>query len=77
MTASLYLGMAELLAPDPLLAGVVAAVFADGTATVTLPGGGQMRVRNPLGSIAGAHVYLQRGAITGAAPAFDVIEVFI
>jgi len=77
MTASLFLGMAELLASDPLLAGVVAAVFVDGTATVTLPGGGQMRVRNPLGSAVGEHVYLQRGAITGAAPVFDVIEVFI
>jgi hypothetical protein len=43
--------MAELPTPDPILGGVVAA-FADGTATATLPGGGQMRMRNPLGSIA-------------------------
>lgn len=77
MTGSLYLGLAELLATDPVLAGVIDTVFADGTATVTLPGGGQMRVRNPLGLAASAHVYLQGGAITGGAPAFDVIEVFI
>ncbi|MGJ7605493.1 hypothetical protein ACSFA7_14235 [Variovorax sp. LT1R20] len=77
MTASLYLGMAELLATDPLLFGVVSDVFPDGTATVSLPGGGQMRVRNPLGLASAATVYLQGGAITGSAPAFDVIEVFI
>lgn len=77
MNGSLYLGMAELLASDPMLFGVIADVFADGTATVTLAGGGQMRVRNPLGMAAAAHVYLQGGAITGEAPAFDVIEVFV
>lgn len=77
MTASLFLGLAEVLGTDPLLYGVVASVFPDGTATVTLAGGGQMRVRNPLGLAAAAHVYVQGGAITGEAPAFDVIEVFI
>lgn len=77
MTASLYLGLAELLTTDPLLFGVVSDVFPDGTATVTLPGGGQMRVRNPLGLAASAHVYLQGGAIISSAPAFDVIQVFI
>lgn len=77
MTASLYLGLADLLATDPLLFGVVSDVFPDGTAAVTLPGGGQMRVRNPLGLAAAAHVFLQGGAITSSAPAFDIIEVFI
>ncbi len=74
---SIYLGLAELLDTDPLMAGVIVLVSPDGTATVTLAGGGQMRVRNPLGLAIEAHVYLQGGAITGAAPAIDVIEVFI
>ena len=74
---SIYLGLADLVDIDPVLVGVVADAFPDGTATVTLAGGGQMRVRNPLGLASAAHVYLQGGAITGAAPGFDVIEVFI
>jgi len=74
---SIYLGLADLVDTDPLLVGVVADMFPDGTATVTLAGGGQMRVRNPLGLASAANVYVQGGAITGGAPAIEVIEVFI
>jgi hypothetical protein len=77
MSISLFLQLEQLRQTDPLLSGVVAQVHADGTATVTLPGAGQMRVRNPLASAQGAFVYLQGGAISGAAPALEVIDVFI
>lgn len=77
MSIALFLQFEQLQQPDPLLSGVIALVFPDGTATVSLPGGGQMRVRNPLANQAGDHVYLQGGTITGAAPALEVIEVFI
>ncbi|QNK69184.1 hypothetical protein [Variovorax sp. PAMC26660] len=77
MSLNLFLRLLELQAEDPQLVGQVSSVFADGTAIVTLPGGGQMRVRNPLASAIGAHVYLKGGAITASAPAIDVIEVFV
>jgi hypothetical protein len=77
MSVSLFLQFEAMQPPNPLLVGIVALVHSDGTATVTLPGGGQMRVRNPLGSEVDAHVYLQGGAITGTAPALEVIQVLV
>lgn len=63
----------NLLPGDPLLAGVVAVVHGDGTATVDLAGGGSMRVRGS-GSV-GQSVWLRSGRIEGTAPALSGGEI--
>jgi hypothetical protein len=64
----------ELLPSSPLQKGQIAALHADGTATVTLAGStSTLRVRNPQGLASGAHVFVQDGAITGSAPALPVV----
>ncbi len=77
MSAALYRRLVELLPSDPQLFGTVQIVHDDGTATVRLPGGGELRVRNPLALPAGATVYVQSGAISGDAPNLPLIEIEI
>ncbi len=48
---------------------VTQAAYLDETALVTLPGGAQARVRNPLAAGQGDVVYVQDGAVIGQAPA--------
>ncbi len=63
-----YKRLQQLLPTDPLMVGTVIAVWADGTSTIELPGGGEWRVKGD--SIAlGARVYVQGGMIQGEAPA--------
>lgn len=52
-------------------------MYPDGTAMVTMPGGAQARVRNPLGHAAGATVYVQDGAVIGDAPDLPVVLIEI
>lgn len=78
MSTNLYKRLLSLLPDDPVQTGAVSAVYADGTAQVTLDGaGGLLRVRNPLLQPSGARVYVQGGAITGPAPdlPYVLIEV--
>ena len=46
-------------------------------ALVTLPGGAQARVRNPLAAGQGDVVYVQDGAVIGQAPALPVVVIEI
>lgn len=69
-----FVRMQKLLPTDPLLVGTVIAVWPDGTSTVELPGGGEMRVSGD--SVAeGARVYVQGGKIQGEAPALTGANV--
>jgi len=76
-TANLFLRLQGMLAADPVLLGTVVDVHGDGTATVEVQGGGQLRLRNPLALALNARVFFEGSAITGAAqelPLF-VIEI--
>jgi len=63
---NLYTQLLSLLPQDPLLVGEAVVSHADGTTTVELPGGGQLRVRGI--SAAGQPVFIQSGQIQGNAP---------
>lgn len=77
MTSAIYTRLLELLPSQPILTGVVTAAYADGTALITYQGGGTQRLRNPLGSVVGADVYVQGDAVIGAAPSlpYGLIEI--
>ena len=82
MTTNIFNRLSDLLpgatGPGaPLLSGTVSVVHGDGTATVTQPGGGFVRVRNPDGKAVDARVFFQAGAIVGDAPALplEIIEI--
>lgn len=76
MSTNLYKRLLSLLPDDPVQSGAVAAVYADGTALVTLDGGGgQLRVRNPLGRAVAAKVYVKAGEITGDAPVLPYVLI--
>jgi hypothetical protein len=64
----------ELLPTEPLMAGEVAFVHGDGTSTVTLPGGGTMRVRGD-GFTQGTWVWVRGGEIRGEAPALTTYDI--
>jgi len=72
---NIFRRLVELLPDDPLLLGTVTAKNSDGTATITLPGGGVQRVRDRLGSAPGTRVFIQGGAVTGPAPALPYSEL--
>jgi hypothetical protein len=76
-TTNLFKRLQQLLPAEPLLTGTVSAVDGDGMATVDLPGGGNLRVRNPLGSALGDSVYIQGQAITGDAPQLPFVRIEI
>ncbi|MDO4969255.1 MAG: hypothetical protein Q4E66_07350 [Comamonadaceae bacterium] len=76
MSTNLYKRLLSLLPDDPVQSGTVAAAYADGTALVTLDGGGgQLRVRNPLGRAVAAKVYVKAGEITGDAPVLPYVLI--
>lgn len=60
----------------PLLIGTVTETHADGTLTVQLAGGGQLRVRGD-GFEEGDRVFVRDGVIEGSAPALPVIQIEI
>lgn len=69
-----YAALLALLPERPLLVGTVSA-FADGIATVELPGGGLVTARGA--ATVGQQVFVRDGAIEGTAPTLpvEVIEV--
>lgn len=78
MSTNLYKRLLSLLPEDTVQSGSVSLAYSDGTALVTLDGGGgQLRVRNPLGMTAAQKVYVKAGEITGQAPdlPYVLIEV--
>lgn len=60
-----------LLPSSPLLVGTVSTI-AGGTATIDLPGGGQVQARGT--TTVGARVFVRDGAIEGNAPALLYVE---
>lgn len=70
---NLYRALRDLLPEAPLQVGTVAAVHDDGTATVTLPGGGQLRLRGT--AAASDRVYIKDGKIDGPAPDLPFVEI--
>lgn len=76
MSTNLYKRLLSLLPDDPVQSGTVSLVYSDGTALVTLDGGGgQLRVRNPLGRAVAAKVYVKAGEITGDAPVLPYVLI--
>lgn len=75
MSTNAYRRLLDLLPADPLQIGDIGATWPDGTATVTLIGGGTLRVRNPQSLAVGARVFVQGGQITGAAPTLPVVTL--
>ena len=68
--SNLYIQHKELLAPGRVQLGEVTA-YADGMATVDLPGGGQLRARGQ--ASVGTKVFVQAGVIQGPAPDLPMI----
>lgn len=70
---NVYRALLALLPEDPLQVGDVTAVNADGTVTLTLPGGGQLRARGEANN--GARVFVRGGIVEGPAPALTVLTI--
>lgn len=66
-----YTQLKELLAPARVQVATVSA-YADGVATLDLPGGGQIRARGQVASV-GQKVFVEGGVIQGPAPNLTVI----
>ena len=77
MSTTLYTRLMELLPSAPVLTATITTLYLDETALVTLPGGAQARVRNPLAAGQGDAVYVQDGAVIGQAPALPVVVIEI
>ena len=60
----------EMMAPGRVQVAQVTA-YADGVATLTLPGGGQVRARGKAN--VGGKVFVQDGVIQGPAPSLPVV----
>lgn len=77
MSTTLYKRLLSLLPEQPVITGALQTAHTDGTATVELPGGDLIRVRNPLALVAGGRVYVQGDAITGTAPDLEYVLIEI
>ena len=76
-STNVYRRLLELLPDTPTLTGTVAVRHADGTATVTYPGGTTARLRNPFDQAASQPVYTQGDTITGPAPDLPLVLIEI
>ncbi len=65
----------DLLPDSPLLIGTVAVLHDDGTATVALLDGGQLRVSGA--ADAGSRVFVRDGRIAGVAPELPWTDIEI
>lgn len=65
----------DLLPEEPLQVGDVTAVNADGTRTIELPGGGEIRARGD--AALSARVFVRGGLIEGPAPALTFVTIEI
>lgn len=75
MSINAFRQLMDLLPAEPLLSGEVVVQHADGTVTVEMPGGGQVRVRGVY--TAGARVFVRGGVVEDLAPTLPsgVIEI--
>lgn len=71
MLHNAYRAFRELMPEEPLLVGDVTAI-AGGVATITLPGGGQVRARGQ--ATVGQRVFVKGEAIQGPAPTLTYVE---
>ena len=70
---NLYRALRELLPEPPLQVATVTSVNADGTRTVTFPGGGTERVRGQ--AAAATQVFVRNGLIESEAPTLTPITI--
>ena len=75
MELNLYRELLNLLPGDPLVSGEVTVQHADGTVTVELPGGGEVRARGVFA--AGDRVFVRAGVVEGLAPDLPFAEIEI
>ena len=69
MSTDIYRRLLNLLPTQPLQMGTVAAIYPDGSAQVTLlGGGGELRVLNPGNLAANTRVFVRGDSIIGTAP---------
>lgn len=68
-----YKQLLDLLPLPPLLSGTATVIHSDGTVTVELPGGGEVRVRGVAAS--GDRVLVKDGEIRGDAPDLPFVLV--
>lgn len=73
MTTNLYRQLRELLPEPALTVATLAATHADGTCTVTYPGGSQQRVRGT--GTPGGKVFVRAGQIEGPAPSLTSVTI--
>ena len=76
-STNLYLRLRALLPEAPVLSGTLTMAHDDGTATVTMPDGGSLRVRNPVLAAVSAPVYVQGDAIIDTAPDLPYVHIEI
>ena len=77
MSTNLYRALRDLLPEPPLQVATVATIHAaDGTSTITWPGGSTQRVRGT-SVAAGSRAFVRNGVIEGTAPnlPLETIEV--
>ena len=70
---NLYRQLLDILPTEPLTVATVTFVHADGTVTVTYPGGGTQRVRGT--ATVGSAVFIRSGQIQGGAPELDFFTI--
>lgn len=73
MSTNLFRRLRDLLPEPPLTVATVAATNADGTVTVTYPGGSQVRARG-VGGV-GSKVFLRSGIVEGEAPSLPTLVI--
>jgi len=72
--ANVFARFARLLPSEPLLVGTVTAHNADGTSTITLPGGGVIRARGQAVAVS-SKAFVRSGEVTDEAPSLTSYEV--
>lgn len=73
MDTNIYRALRDLLPAPALTVATVVSAHADGTATISYPGGAQQRVRGT-GSV-GAQVFVRDGRIEGPAPQLPSVTI--
>ena len=68
MSTDIYRRLRELIPTQPVYIGQITLTHADKTASVTLTGGGLVRVANPANLAQGKKVFVQGASITSEAP---------
>ena len=66
----------DLLPPPPLVVATVAAINADGSSTLTLPGGGTLTARGTSVGV-GDNAFVRNGVVEGPAPTLTELTIEI